>query len=131
MVSIGKEEIVQHFTAADIDSVAEILLSKASTRFLDMALDTRLRTIEAKPLINALARAERLGYEPGDILEEDQQHGLERVIPQPEAYPGAGAQQIPAMLSGPAHTQPQCPVCFRVFQHRSAFEHVSRIDLSS
>src|SRR3569833_907974 len=73
MIQDGRLEIIQHFTTQDIDALADVILAKASSRFLDMALEARLRTIEATPLINALARAERLGYEPGDIVEEDLQ----------------------------------------------------------
>ncbi len=114
-------------TSADIDDVADIILSKASNRFLDAALDARLRTIEGKPLINALARAERLGYEAGDLVEEDQVRGQERVIPQPlEAYPGARAaadavsqlrpcrllaRRNPRDRRGPPYSQRDAPPC--------------------
>ena len=151
MVSVGRDEIIRHFSPADLDAVADLILAKATNSFLDKAMDARLRTIEAKPLINALARAERLGYERGDIVEEDHQHGQERVIPQPEAFPGVVPQQMridyiqtpPAARAASvpssaevrqglvnvvqsATTNWQCGMCYRVFQHAAAFEHVSR-----
>ena len=152
MVSIGKEDLVRHFSAADLDSVADLILAKASNEFLDKALEARLRTIEAKPLINALARAERLGYEPGDVVEvEDQVDRQERVIPQstdnqqapqtpPAAFPPTSSvgfppseQTLQPSASLPVGSSPssrlQCPECFRVFQAASAHLHVSLSDL--
>jgi len=147
MVSIGKEDLLRHFSTADLDSVAELILEKASSKFLDKFLDARLRTIEAKPLINALARAERLGYEPGDIVEvEDEQDRQERVIPQstdpvqthaalPAGFPSAPVPSFPqnvqvphSIAPGPTRSssaQLQCPDCFRVFEAASAYHHVS------
>lgn len=131
MVNESKDEIIAHFTTEGLDEVADLIIEKASDSFLDKCLAKRLRTIEAKPLINALAAAERLGYEPGDII-QDEQH--ERVIPQ-EAYPGATptANGRPALASQPSpaypeagRTQLQCMQCFRTFMHTSAFDHVSK-----
>jgi len=128
MVNESKDEIIAHFTTEGLDEVADLIIEKASDSFLDKCLAKRLRTIEAKPLINALAAAERLGYEPGDII-QDEQH--ERVIPQ-EAYPGATptANGRPALASQPSpaypeagRTQLQCMQCFRTFMHTSAFDH--------
>lgn len=151
MVDVGKEELIGHLTASDIDQLAPAILSKASSRFLDAALSLRLRTIEAKPLINALARAERLGYEPDDIVEEAPSNGQERVIPQhqlafapptnarpgrkeaaptaavpaavPAAAPGPQPQPQPQAVQSP---QPkwQCHVCNRLFQYEDAYLYV-------
>jgi hypothetical protein len=121
-----------HFTAEALDEVAELIIGKASDSFLDKCLAKRLLTIEAKPLINALATAERLGYEPGDII-QDEQH--ERVIPQ-EAYPGVAAATatngpLPRVTQPPLTTegraQLQCMKCFRTFMHTSAFDHVRKV----
>ncbi len=152
MVNVCKEEILHHFATNDIDDMTDIILAKASNRFLDRAMDLRLRTIEAKPLIHALARAERLGYEPGDIVEEDQLHGHERVIPHipPEQQQHHQHQHPlpppPPMVSSqpphphrfsppsqPLHPSPpaepprsewQCTQCLRVFQVHSAYSYV-------
>jgi len=143
MVRESKGELIGHFTTADFDEVADLIISKASDSFLDKCLAKRLRTIEAKPLINALAKAERLGYDATDIVEADQH---ERVIPQ-EAYPGAAAAaaangfaqaraaQIPQQpppqaqpqpqMNFPPHQQLQCMSCYRTFTQLPAYEHVS------
>ncbi|SPQ20117.1 006d6eed-1103-44ba-ad19-c6e766c0151a [Thermothielavioides terrestris] len=128
MVAESKHELIAHFTTEALDEVADHIISKASDSFLDKCLEKRLLTIEAKPLINALAKAERLGYEPGDIVQDDQH---ERVIPQ-EAYPGAatGANGFHAHPSQPSSAnaqgnrqQLQCLQCFRTFLHASAYDY--------
>ena len=129
MVTESKHELISHFTAEALDEVADIIISKASDSFLDKCLEKRLLTIEAKPLINALAKAERLGYEPGDVIQDDRH---ERVIPH-EAYPGASA--APNGLHGrPSQPPPagpqasrsllQCMKCFRTFAHSAAMDYV-------
>lgn len=143
---------MKHFTAKDIDAVAEQILQVASNDFLDKCLEKRLLTIEAKPLIHALARAERLGYEPGDIIEEDH----ERVIPndgpepvphrypypqQPQQQPQQHPHQPPPPPHAPQQPSPhqqhipqpaaytpggrlQCLRCYRVFSRQSTFDYV-------
>lgn len=133
MVAESKQELIGHFTAADLDEVADFIVDKVSDSFLDKCLAKRLLTIEAKPLINALAKAERLGYESNDMVQDDQH---ERVIPQ-EAYPGAAAaangyqSQPPSQPPSkyPAQQQLQCMKCFRTFVHASAYEHVGRVSI--
>lgn len=134
MVAESKHELIGHFTPTDIDQVADLIISKASDDFLDKCLEKRLMTIEAKPLINALAKAERLGYDPSDMVEVDPH---ERVIPQ-EAYPGAttavAGYQAPGSQPPPAYQAQnplQCMKCFRTFTHSSAFDYVSRASLKS
>ena len=150
MVTESKDELVGHFSASDLDEVADLIIQKASDDFLDKALEKRLRTIEAKPLINALARAERLGYEPGDIVDEDQRQGSERVIPD-QAMPGQAAHHLQMLSSHHAAAfrspyasnagrplQPvtpgsrqddsgsyHCGTCGRKFTVKSAYDHVS------
>ncbi|KAK4155022.1 hypothetical protein C8A00DRAFT_32200 [Chaetomidium leptoderma] len=139
MVAESKHELMAHFTAESLDEVADLIIGKASDAFLDKCLEKRLRTIEAKPLINALANAERLGYEQGDVIQDDQH---ERVIPQ-EAYPGAAAaanghharpsQPAPPPPANPqgGQSQLQCMKCFRTFMHTSAFDHHTRYNVCS
>jgi len=125
MVGESKEELIDHFSTADLDSVADKIIAKASDSFLDKCLEKRLLTIEAKPLINALARAERLGYEPNDMIQEDHH---ERVIPQ-EAYPGAAHAAAPAYpqrpqsLSSTSVQALRCPNCYRGFQYKPAHDY--------
>jgi hypothetical protein len=134
MVTESRDELIDHFTVADLDAVVDRILAKASDSFLDKCLEKRLLTIEAKPLINALAKAERLGYDPSDVVQEDHH---ERVIPQ-EAYPGAGpaaaasfAQQRtsqpsqPPQSYSPAAQSSQCGRCFRTFGYVEPYNYVS------
>ncbi|KAK2596192.1 hypothetical protein QQS21_006397 [Conoideocrella luteorostrata] len=76
----AKDSFLSHLTADDLDDCTDILLSKVSNKFLDRALARRLETIRARPLVNALAKAERLGYDGKDIVEE-MRNGVEHVIP--------------------------------------------------
>jgi len=141
MVQESREEIIEHFTTKDLDFIADQIIAKASDSFLDKCLEKRLLTIEAKPLINALAKAERLGYDPSDMVQEDQH---ERVIAR-EAYPGAGspatsgyAQQHPPRTAPPpappsftsSNPQMQCLKCFRTFTHTNAFDYVSSFKIT-
>ncbi|KAK5657773.1 hypothetical protein OQA88_2846 [Cercophora sp. LCS_1] len=138
MVAESKDELINHFSTADLDAVMDQILSKASDSFLDRCLEKRLLTIEAKPLINALAKAERLGYDPSDMVQEDQH---ERVIPQ-EAYPGAGATaaSFSQRQPQPAHPQPanspstlqlQCTRCFRTFVYQAPYDYHVRNNICS
>jgi len=147
MIAAGKEDILHHFSEADFDSTATLILEKVSTKFLDKALELRLRTIEAKPLINALARAERLGYEANDVVEvEDEEDRQERVIPQAPGPVDGFAMPVSGLASAPffgtpsvvQESQPnpfrplpptplgplQCEECLRVFKAASAHKHV-------
>ncbi|ROW15281.1 hypothetical protein VPNG_03007 [Cytospora leucostoma] len=92
MTVAAKYEIIDHMTTADLDQLADRILAKASNSFLDKALQLRIKTIEAVPLINALARAERLGYESSDVVEE-----------KGPAAPAAGAKPLQQ------HTMPGAP----------------------
>lgn len=149
MISSAKAEIVDAMTPADIDAVASRLLSKASDSFLDAALELRLKSIDAKRLINALARAERLGYEPSDVVDEEDDPAAshppvyhEPVMPSPAPQPPS-AQSAPRQQRSQPAPQPTpqpapqpalqpgssaaplmfCDLCFRKFVHQSAFEH--------
>ncbi|CZR61765.1 uncharacterized protein PAC_11662 [Phialocephala subalpina] len=50
------------------------ILKHVSTDVLDQALAERLKTVDAKDLVNYLARANRLGYGPDDVLDEADEH---------------------------------------------------------
>ncbi|KAK0620398.1 hypothetical protein B0T14DRAFT_496938 [Immersiella caudata] len=140
MVTESRDDLIDHFTVSDLDAVVDRILAKASDSFLDKCLEKRLLTIEAKPLINALAKAERLGYDPSDVVQEDHH---ERVIPQ-EAFPGAGpataatfAQQRPnpppqpSQSYSPAAQTSQCGRCFRTFGYLEAYNYHVRNNVCS
>ncbi|RWA09286.1 hypothetical protein EKO27_g5813 [Xylaria grammica] len=141
MVSEAKHEIIAHLGSQDLDDIASAILEKCSDKFLDKALEQRLKTIDARSLINALARAERLGYESGDILEDQP----ERVVPAAQMHNHEVAQANPSgsMQSRPPpaapaeasllfQTQPahhvavsdlKCRLCWRQFQHTKPYEY--------
>ncbi|UNI21135.1 hypothetical protein JDV02_007151 [Purpureocillium takamizusanense] len=117
MVRAGKDSVIGHLTTEDLDEVSDAILAKASHGFLDKALARRLETIRARPLVNALARAERLGYDVRDIVEET--NGGEHVLPsmhpapQPPAPPmNVPSQQLPSR-PGPVATTAYRPPASR------------------
>ncbi|KAF4336945.1 hypothetical protein FBEOM_9189 [Fusarium beomiforme] len=83
LVQKSKRELLGHLDAHDFDELADLILPRVSTQFLDRALARRLETIPARQLVNALARAERLGYDVKDIVQEHN----ERVIPSLHSLP--------------------------------------------
>jgi hypothetical protein len=131
LVANCKSELMGHFSARDIDDVADLILAKASNAFLDKALEMRLATIDAKPLLNALARAERLGYDSQDLVEVS--HG-EHVIPNshmghaPASIHGAGVSGPTTHSNGARAAHPnelQCMKCYRTFTKKFYFDYVS------
>ncbi|KAI1127937.1 hypothetical protein F5Y10DRAFT_186653 [Nemania abortiva] len=138
MVSEAKHEIAAHLRPNDIDEIASVILEKCSDQFLDRALEKRLTTIDARSLINALARAERLGYENSDILEDRP----EKLAPMAQMHsPGFGRANLIAGTQPqplpPAHTRPppasqpqpapqadlKCRLCWRSFQDTKTYEY--------
>ncbi|KAI0533577.1 hypothetical protein GGR58DRAFT_108683 [Xylaria digitata] len=139
MVSEAKQEIASRLSSQDLDDIVPTILEKCSDKFLDMALEQRLKTIDARSLINALARAERLGYESGDILEDRP----ERVVPATQMHSPRATQAnlnstqsrpppaAPAEASLLFQTQPaqhatgdlKCRLCWRQFEHTKPYEY--------
>jgi hypothetical protein len=145
MVNECKEEIVKHLTMESLDQVSDLILKNASEGFLDKCLAFRLQTIEATPLINALAKAERLGFESGDIV--DQGVPNEQVIQheQPNAnnhyyataLPNGTQSSAPSNGGYPPHRRGKehvpapdgelrCPQCARWFEDLEAYQYVRR-----
>lgn len=146
MISSGRSQIIDAMTRDDIEAVGPQILSKASESFLDAALELRLKSIDAKRLINALARAERLGYEPSDVVDEEddpivslppidyQEEAIPALDPQPPManpaplQPRTRSATQPArqpfrQIGGPEDVPMYCDLCFRKFVYRSAYEH--------
>ncbi|CAK7262924.1 hypothetical protein SEPCBS57363_000304 [Sporothrix epigloea] len=121
-VRSAKAEIVAHLRTSDIDKVAGQILAQASEKFLDAALDIRLRSIDAKRLVNALARAERLGYEIDGVLAEPDPQRESAVLQ--ELHQGLDQQQpLPVATASPPR---QCAVCSRLYTTESAYiDHVT------
>lgn len=128
LISSAKAAIVEQMTTSDLDELADLILSKASVAFYDACLERRLKTIDAKRLINALARAERLGYEMGDVQEEEEEENAHFSQAQPPPAPSP-ALPITAQstMNQPIMAQAlHCGVCFRRFPAQSAYDyHVS------
>lgn len=70
LVSTAKARILEHFRPSDYDEMADVILTRVSTKFQDRVLAQRVETIDAKSLVNTLARAERLGFSVDDVLDE-------------------------------------------------------------
>ncbi|KAF7543613.1 hypothetical protein G7046_g9966 [Stylonectria norvegica] len=126
MIKESKHHVMRHLSAEDLDEVASLLLVKVSNNFLDKALARRFETIPAQQLVNALARAERLGYEPQDIV-EDKEHGAEYVIP--SLHPiGSRSTVRPTPSQSQPQQQPQsrqAPSMSQPIQARQSMQHVN------
>lgn len=81
MTTESRRHIVESLSPQELDEFADIIYAKASDHFLDKGMARRLETIKARTLVNALARAERLGYTFQDIVEERTADGTELVVP--------------------------------------------------
>lgn len=96
---------MEHLSPNDFDELVDLILPRLSNQFLDKALARRLETIPARHLVNALARAERLGYDVQDIVQE--QNG-EHVIPSLHSISlPHSTQSVPTLvIKQYQHTQP-------------------------
>ncbi|KAF4981131.1 hypothetical protein FZEAL_3001 [Fusarium zealandicum] len=104
LVQTSKRQLITHLTAPDLDELSDIILARVSTQFLDRALARRLETIPARQLVNALARAERLGYDVQDIVGDHDEHvipSLHSLTVQPDAAPAQPASSQPPASSAP------------------------------
>ncbi|OHW99258.1 hypothetical protein CSPAE12_02035 [Colletotrichum incanum] len=142
IISAGKHDLIGWMSQADIDEIADKIIAKASNTFLDKALVARLPTIEARRLVNALARAERLGYDAADIVENEhvipslpsspptttvRQRGPARPLTTTRTKNVAPAStQLAAQHLEPADpSNPKCPICQYAFPGLAAYEFVS------
>lgn len=145
MVLEAKHEIASHLKPQDLDEIASAILEKCSDNFLDRALEKRLSTIDARSLINALARAERLGYESSDVLEDRrgeivstvQANGSRATLDKsftgiqphpPPAIPAPASlpyqiQPVQSAQHAPPATDLKCPLCWRQFQQTKPYEY--------
>ncbi|KAI0018351.1 hypothetical protein F4780DRAFT_528112 [Xylariomycetidae sp. FL0641] len=106
MVSKAQREFIGHFQARDLDKAADLIIAKASNTLLDKALDKRLKTIDARSLINALARAERLGYESSDVIEDNKQPSLASAPNNPPPAPAPAPAPAPTYAPAPSMPMP-------------------------
>ncbi|KAK1585053.1 uncharacterized protein LY79DRAFT_519509 [Colletotrichum navitas] len=139
LVSAAKHDLVGLMNQSDLDEVADVIIPKASNTFLDKALVARLPTIEARRLVNALARAERLGYDANDVITDDHvipfvpsskpsvnvQPGPRHDLPLPHEQ--SVGQILPQMAPHPLESVdpsvPRCQTCQRGFPTPNAYAH--------
>ncbi|KAI0553528.1 hypothetical protein F4679DRAFT_529409 [Xylaria curta] len=146
MVAEAKHEIANHLGPQDLDDIAPAILEKCSDMFLDRVLEHRLGTIDARSLINALARAERLGYTNSDVLEDRREsrreNRRERVVPTaqmhspetkfmqsqpPPAAPVRAPLPFQPAQNAPPATDLKCRLCWRQFKYTKPYEyHVAK-----
>ncbi|KAK8089135.1 hypothetical protein PG997_004096, partial [Apiospora hydei] len=145
MVSESHDAIIAHFGPADLDSVADAILDKASDAFLDKALERRLATIDARSLIDALARAERLGYESNDVNGDNGttasppvqtptiqgnhsyqfQQQAQQQMPHQEFARSSPTSLMPPAPPPKQQSSLQCPLCWRKFAAAPPYEFVT------
>ncbi|RBR06718.1 uncharacterized protein FIESC28_10953 [Fusarium coffeatum] len=106
----AKHELIAHLDSDDIDELMDSILSRASSQFLDRALARRLETIQARQLVNALARAERLGYDIQDIVRDHD----EQVIPSMHSVPTQSTMPVPMPSINPP--TPAIRIRYRQYQ---------------
>ncbi|RFU73484.1 hypothetical protein TARUN_8769 [Trichoderma arundinaceum] len=110
VIKTSKREIAKHFGSQDLDEVADLIGPKLGAQFQDRVMATRLETIGAQELINALARAERLGYHVNDIVEKKKSGlGGEVVIPSMSAVPHPHPPMPPHHIQGDGPPPPMPP----------------------
>ncbi|RYP76119.1 hypothetical protein DL771_001943 [Monosporascus sp. 5C6A] len=128
MVSESKNEIIEQFKSNDLDEVSDLILSRCSNYFLDKAMEKRLKTIDARSLINALARAERLGYENSDVLDDQRERVMPTVAPMNQGQrisnmPPQHPRHITQATPGSRVADLQCRMCWRKFTSNAPYEY--------
>ncbi|KAL7945967.1 hypothetical protein V8C42DRAFT_322097 [Trichoderma barbatum] len=110
VVTSSKREIAKHFRGEDLDEIADIIGPRLGTQFQDRVMATRLETIAAQDLINALARAERLGYHINDVVKKKKPGpGGENVIPSISALLTSLPPMPPHQIQGGGPPPPMPP----------------------
>lgn len=109
LVALSPQGLLPFFKTEDFTNGSDLILSKVDSTFLDQALAKRLDTIRARLLVNALAKAGRLGYDSNDVIEE-RRDGTEHVIPHMTQDTGRQElRQMPVLQSQHPSQQPHHP----------------------
>lgn len=132
---------MEQFTPALLQEVEDTLVERAPDTLLDKCMSKRLNTISGRTLLNMLARAERLGYDAEDIVDDPPAKGSTAKRPAPAPAPTQNQTPAPAPARTPAydrsgrdpstlpmldhHTQMSCPHCLRRFDSVLTQNHVS------
>ncbi|KAL7935323.1 hypothetical protein V8C35DRAFT_279061 [Trichoderma chlorosporum] len=110
LLASSKRDLAKHLRGEDLDEIADLIGPKLGIQFQDRVMATRLETIAAQDLINALARAERLGYHINDVVKKKPGPGGETVIPSISALltslPPMPPNQIHTVVSHPPPMPP-------------------------
>jgi hypothetical protein len=110
--SIGNAATGSLLVRSILESYGKEILESASEQFLDLAVEVRLQTISARELVKLLAKANRLGYEETDTVDDENgappvQGGNANSRSKPDAIgtpkpPGAIAGQCRAHSTAPS-----------------------------
>jgi len=100
--SIGQAATGSRLVRAILESYGKEILESASEQFLDLAVEVRLQTISARELVKLLAKANRLGYQETDIVDDENgarlvQGGNENSRSKPDAI---GTPKPPGAIAG-------------------------------
>ncbi|MBE3041634.1 hypothetical protein IMZ48_03450 [Candidatus Bathyarchaeota archaeon] len=107
-VQEARWEVMSQLSPAAPQEMEKTVVDKAPDTLLDLAIQKRLPTIRPRPLLNMLAKSERLGYDASDIISDHPEpaprsNGVPNNNPWiPTAPPGLGAQQSPALGAQPS-----------------------------
>lgn len=140
-VNHAKVEIMSQFTPAMLAEIEDLVVEKAPDSLLDKAMAKRLVTIPARSLLNMLGRAERLGYDESDIIDENPGQPSKPAAPSVQGVPngymsGSTGQPAPQAQPQPRpqpSPQPQvvdadplvCPLCYKRYPSQMTRDHVS------
>ena len=146
-VNHAKWEIMSQFTPALLAETEDLVVEKAPDSLLDKAMAKRLGTISARSLLNMLARAERLGYDESDIIDENTSSVSKPTDPSGQGVPNnytmestvqpASWTQPPPQSQPSPQPQPQpqpqtvdtdplvCPLCHKRYLSQATRDHVS------
>ncbi|KAJ4164259.1 hypothetical protein LMH87_005940 [Akanthomyces muscarius] len=111
LVKHSASQIAKHLKMAELDMIAPLLLPKLSPAFLDKALALRLESIQGQQLVNALGRAERLGYDVRDVVTGNASGPprQEKVIPTANPIPVPSTSMLPRASQAPQQPGPGSP----------------------
>jgi hypothetical protein len=68
---IGKAATGSPLVRVILESNSKEILESISEQFLDLAIEVRLQTISVSQLVKLLAKANRLGYQETDIVDDE------------------------------------------------------------
>lgn len=136
LVKHAREEIMTHFTPSLLAEVEDLIVNKAPDSLLDKAMERRLNSIPARPLLNMLARSERLGYDESDIIPDNDAQSAKLAPPSDRPSYGvhqSGSQEPsrpdlgvnPLRPQGDPNSSTTCHLCGKQYFSTVTRDHVS------